>query len=280
MERAPARVTVRESTNSLGESVQRSERWQPTDAVFNVSPKELAPSPLDTVRARASTTAYEREEHAAALQRRVWIADLGDVTRAEVEALEVVHQDPGRISRDLVANGAATFTAADVYEWCAERVTADWLELSDFAQRSDPTIKLLSADTQTPLYTTLAHEALEAFVFDRATELAKQIDPLFDARALARAIADEESALGITFSEEQLAVCELLRYRFALVQGDAGTGKSTLMPFNVGIANSRIARSSASRRRNSRPRISARKPVSARLTRLALRCSRALAARI
>ena len=247
---------------------------------FNVSPKELAPSPLDTVRASASTTAYEREEHAAALQRRVWIADLGDVTRAEVEALEVVHHDPGRISRDLVANGAATFTAADVDEWCAERVTADWLDLSDFAQRSDPTIKLLSADTQTPLYTTLAHEALEAFVFDRATELAKQIDPLFDARALARAIADEESALGITFSEEQLAVCELLRYRFALVQGDAGTGKSTLMPFNVGIANSRIARSSASRRRNSRPRISARKPVSARLTRLALRCSRALAARI
>ena len=75
------------------------------------------------------------------------------------------------------------------------RVTADWLELSDFAQRSDPTVKLLGADTQTPLYTTLAHEALEASVFDRATELARQIDPLFDAGALARAIADEELAL-------------------------------------------------------------------------------------
>ena len=77
------------------------------------------------MRARASTTAYEREGHAAALQRCAWIADLGDVTRAELETLETVHHDPGRISRDFVTNGAATFTAVDVDEWCAERVTAD-----------------------------------------------------------------------------------------------------------------------------------------------------------
>ena len=200
MERAPDGVSDRESMTALEESAQRSPRWQPTDAVFNVLPQDLAPSPLDHVGARASTTAYEREEHAAALERRAWIADLGDVTRAEDEALETVRQDPGRISRDLVANGAATFTAADVDEWCAERVTADWLELSDFAQRSDPTIKMLSPDTETPLYTTLAHEALEASVFDRATALAQEVDPLFDSAALARAIDDEASALGITFS--------------------------------------------------------------------------------
>lgn len=229
MERAIDGVTVRESTNSLGESAQRFARWQPTDNVFHVRPEVLAPSSLDTIAAGATTTAYEREEHAAALRRRAWIADLGGVTRAEEEALETVRQDPGRISRDIVANGAATFTAADVDEWCAERVTADWLELSDFALRSDPTIQLLSADTQTPLYTTTAHRALEESVFTRATALAQQVDPLFDARALARAIADEESALGITFSSEQRAVCDLLKYRFALVQGDAGSGKSTLM---------------------------------------------------
>ena len=57
----------------------------------------------------------------------------------------------------------------------------DWLELSGLVQRSDPRIRLLSADTQTLLYSTLAHEALEASGFDRATELAKQGDRLFDA---------------------------------------------------------------------------------------------------
>ena len=146
------------------------------------------------------------------MQRRVWIADLGDVTRAEVKALEVVHHDPGRISRDLVANGAATFTAADVNEWCVERVTADWLDLSDFAQRSDPTIKLLSADTQTPLYTTLAHEALKASGFDRATELAKQGDRLFDASlSLVRSpTKNRRSELRLAKSSSRCVTCSVI----------------------------------------------------------------------
>ena len=65
-------------------------------------------------------------------------------------------------------------------------------------------------------------------------------------------IADEESALGVTFSEEQLAVCDLLGYRYVLVQGDAGTGKSTLMAVQrryceltnreiIGFATSQVA---------------------------------------
>ena len=65
-------------------------------------------------------------------------------------------------------------------------------------------------------------------------------------------IADEESALGVTFSEEQLAVCDLLGYRYVLVQGDAGTGKSTLIAVQrryceftnreiVGFATSQVA---------------------------------------
>jgi hypothetical protein len=70
---------------------------------------------------------------------------------------------------------------------------------------------------------------LEQQVLDLATSLAKERDPLFNREALDQAICAEEKALGIAFSTEQLKVFDLLEYRFGVVQGDAGTGKSTLM---------------------------------------------------
>ncbi len=70
---------------------------------------------------------------------------------------------------------------------------------------------------------------LEQRVFDRATRLAQQRDQLFDRAALERAIADEEQALGVTFTEQQRRVFDLLEFRFGLLQGDPGTAKSTTM---------------------------------------------------
>jgi len=229
MQRAPEGVVSREATDTLGDSIERVARWEPTGTVFELELDSLAPSPLDGVKQGGSTTEFERAAHAAALARRVWLGDVGGVDRSEAEVIEIVRADPGRVSRDILAAGAATFTAEDFDRWCSERVSGDWMEISNYAQRADETLEVLSPDSQTPLYSTKAQRALEASVLERATRLARQRDPLFDRAALTRAIGDEEQSLGISFSAEQLRVFDLLEYRFAMVQGDAGTGKSTLM---------------------------------------------------
>ncbi len=229
MEPAAEGTVARKSTDTLGEVTQRVARWRPTNTVFEIKPEWLAPSPLDGVNAGGSATAWERKALAAALERRAWLRDLGDVDRSEAEVVDVVRNDPARVSRDILAGGAATFSAEDFDRWCSERVSADWMGLSDYAQREDATLEVLSPDSALPLYSTKAQRALEASVLERATRLAQERDPLFDRPALLRAIADEERSLGIAFSAEQLRVFDLLEYRFAVVQGDAGTGKSTLM---------------------------------------------------
>ena len=229
MQRAPEGVVSRETTDTLGDTFGRVARWEATDTVFELDPAWLAPSPLDGVKPGGSTTEFERAAHSAALERRAWLGDVGDVDRSEAEVVDLVRADPGRVSRDILSGGAATFTAEDFDRWCSERVSGEWMEISDYAQREDVTLEMLSADTQTPLYSTKAQRALEQSVLDRATRLSRERDPLFDRAALTRAIGDEERSLGIAFSAEQLRVFDLLEYRFAIVQGDAGTGKSTLM---------------------------------------------------
>jgi len=229
MERAPEGKVAREEPNTLGESTQRLATWQATDNVFELQPELLAPSPLDGLKPGGMTTEFERNQHVVALDRRAWLRDLGDVDRSEAEVVALVRADPGRISRDILAGGAATFSAEDFDRWCSERVSGDWLGISNYAQREDPTLEVLSADSELPLYSTKTQRALEASVLERATRLAQERDPLFNREALMQAIGDEEKSLGIAFSAEQLRVFDLLEYRFAVVQGDAGTGKSTLM---------------------------------------------------
>jgi hypothetical protein len=234
MERAPEGTVAREEVDSFGELTPRFARWQPTNTVFSLDAKLLAPSPNDgqgvTPKPEgAEATPREQREHAGALQHRAWLSQLGDVEQSEVEIREVVQSDPGRVSRDIVASGRAVFSAEDIDRWCGERISADWLAVSNEVQRRDTELELLSPDANLPLYTTKAQRTLEQAVLDCATRLAKERDPFFDRDALNRAIRDEEQALGIAFSAEQLAVFDLLEYRFAVVQGDAGTGKSTLM---------------------------------------------------
>jgi hypothetical protein len=225
MERAPEGTVAREEADSFGERTPRFARWQPTNTVFSLDAELLAPSPPEG----SEATPREQREHAAALQHRAWLAQLGDVEQSEVEIRKVVQSDPGRVSRDIVAGGRAVFSAEDIDRWCGERISADWLAVSNEVQRRDTELELLSPDANLPLYTTKAQRTLEQAVLDCATRLAKERDPFFDRDALDRAICEEEKALGIAFSAEQLAVFDLLEYRFAVVQGDAGTGKSTLM---------------------------------------------------
>jgi len=103
MEPAPDGTVARDGVDSLGESTQRLARWQPTATVFELDVAALAPSPLDGIAPGGSTTDHERTQHAAALQRRAWLQDLGDVDRSEAEVAELVRADPGRVSGDLIA---------------------------------------------------------------------------------------------------------------------------------------------------------------------------------
>jgi len=230
MERAPEKTVARIEVDTLGDKRERYARWQPTETIFDLPLEQLAPSPLDGRGADdAQATRYEVRQDAAACKQRAWLADLGDVDRSEAEILELIQADPGRISREIVAGGAATFTADDFDRWCSERVSGDWVELSNLAQRTDTTLEVLSADPNQPLYSTKAQRELERDVLDRASRLGREVDPLFDRAALTQAIREEEAAIGISFSPEQLRVFDLLERRFSVVQGDAGTGKSTLM---------------------------------------------------
>jgi hypothetical protein len=231
MERAPEGTITRQAMDSFGEMTPRYAKWTATDTVFPLDVKLLAPSPLETMETGRKTSQFEEKEHLAAITRRDWLSKLGTVEQSEAEVRAVVQADPGRVSRDIVASGRAVFSAEDIDRWTGERVSGDCLAISNSIQRRDKGLKVLSPDANHPLYTTNTQKELEQKVVNLATRLAKAKDPLFDRAKLDQAIKEEEKALGpnVQFSPEQLKVFDLLEYRFGMVQGDAGSGKTTLM---------------------------------------------------
>jgi hypothetical protein len=229
MERASEGTVIRQEVDSLGDVTERFARWRPTDTVFSISAEQLAPSPFDGTPDGKASSKRDQEAHGTAIRHRTWLSNLGSVDQSEDEVRAVLQADPGRVARDERADGHAVLTAENFDRWCGERLSVDWLEISNSVQLRDTELEILSPDAELPLYTTRAHLVLEQQVLDLATSLAKERDPLFNREALDQAIRAEEKALGIAFSTEQLKVFDLLEYRFGVVQGDAGTGKSTLM---------------------------------------------------
>jgi hypothetical protein len=232
MERAEEGTVERESTDSLGDTVQRVARWTPSDVVFDVPLRQLAPGPLD---AGESRTHDERLRQATALARRAWLADLGDVERSEREIEELLERDPGRASRDIVASGDALFTVEDVDRWTCSRLSDGGPEWSDRILREDSTLVVRSADTEHPLLTTKAQLDHERHVFGGASKVTQERNPLFDRAKLERAFADieaeESKAQGkeFRFTTEQRAVLDVLESRYGTCNGVAGAGKSKLM---------------------------------------------------
>ena len=229
MERAPEDTVTRKEVDSFGEVTLRSAKWVPTQIVFSLDAALLAPSTVDSVEKGQKIHEWEMEQHKAVMGRREWLSKLGNIEQSEEEVRKIVAENPGRVTRDLVAGGKAILTAEDYDRWTGERVTGDWLDLSNSIQRRDTEIVVLSPDANSPLYTSKTQKALENEVVELATRLAKAKDPLFDRAKLDQAIREESEAQNLKFSPEQLRVFDLLEYRFGVVQGDAGSGKSTLM---------------------------------------------------
>lgn len=226
MNRAEKGTIQRTGIDQFGSPTTRVARWTPSDDVFEIAPEEIAPGPLDD----GSLGTYdERQQHSRAVARRAWLADLGDVERAEREVEELLRFDPGRPVRDIIAGGKATFGSEEINAWTCSLMSVDGPEWAEYVVQHDPNLIARSADTKHPLLTTKAQLEIEQRVFVRAGALAAQRDPLFNREALERAIADEEKTLGLTFSDQQRRVFDLLEYRFGVLQGDPGTAKSTIM---------------------------------------------------
>ncbi|MHB8355390.1 MAG: AAA family ATPase [Vulcanimicrobiaceae bacterium] len=149
---------------------------------------------------------------------------------AETEFAQRVWTDASYVSRQLVADGQAVFSREDVDRYLAARVTdpAMVVALSERVEQHDDTLRVLSPDTANPLYTTAAHLALADEVAEMARGLACK-DKKFDRQSLEGAVEAFTATRGYGPSPEQRAVLDGLRRRLVWVQGEAGSGKTTVM---------------------------------------------------
>lgn len=90
-------------------------------------------------------------------------------------------------------------------------------------------LRIVSADTHTPLYAYAPQAAIEDRLAEHARILAHTSDAGFDRRALDAAIAIVERELGSKLSDEQRALVERLDRGLVVGEGDPGTGKTVAM---------------------------------------------------
>jgi hypothetical protein len=215
----------RERENEHGEVETIPLKGESSDVVLPVDLDWIAPDPLAGLE---GGTKYERERQAAAKHHRAWLSDLGSVERSEVELVEKIKADPGRVTRDVVASGEAVFDSSDLDRWIADRITdSDQIRaLSDFVVKADKELVGLSLNAAHPLWTTRKQKALEEDVSARAARLAQSPDGRYEKAALDRMVAKAQEANGFAFSAEQMRVYGALDKRLVVVQGDAGSGKT------------------------------------------------------
>jgi hypothetical protein len=164
-------------------------------------------------------------------QRQSFVEKFVDAPAAEENFIVQIKHDPGLVSREIVNGGEAVFSRADIDRFLGARISdaTTLAEVSQIAEMRDGSLRMLSADTEHPLYTTAAQQTLEERVVAKAAALAKERDPGWNQPAMDRAISDFERERGISISEEQRKVLYGLDHRLSWVGGDGGSGKTTLM---------------------------------------------------
>jgi hypothetical protein len=82
---------------------------------------------------------------------------------AEMQFITQVKDDPSLVSRELVAGGMGVFTRDDLFGFIAGRVSdpAEVTSLVGHVEKTDNTLRMLSADTAAPLFTTASLLELE-----------------------------------------------------------------------------------------------------------------------
>lgn len=173
--------------------------------------------------------------------REQFLQTLSNVEQSETEFAQQVRADVSLVSRELRANGHATFTRAEIDEFISSRITdVDVaLELADYIENNDPELVMISADTENPLYSTRAQTEMETATLALAEQRVRA-DVAFDANALVRAKARlveqkraEQIARGdrptFALTQEQDALLDGVKHGLSWCNGDAGTGKTTAM---------------------------------------------------
>ncbi|TAM90896.1 hypothetical protein EPN42_05195 [bacterium] len=154
-----------------------------------------------------------------------------DPEQAEDALVRRIEADPSVVSRRL-AQDVSTFDREDIDHWLSARLTdaGEVERLSQHVERKDTTLRMVAVDPQHPLYTTAEIQGIEAGLADDARALAVREDTAWSPRDMAEAISRAEEERGIHFSDEQRTALGLLgQGRLAVVQGDPGTGKTTIM---------------------------------------------------
>jgi ATP-dependent exoDNAse (exonuclease V) alpha subunit len=234
MERAEKGSVRSAWTDSFGIAHERMARWTPTDTLIPLDEKRIARSPLDAYSGKTLPTPLLQQLHSQALERRKFLQSVGTQEAAEAEYRRVIREDPGRVTRDIVhGQGQANFTADDVDTLLATHITEGWSDETDRVLREDKTVRVLSADTQSPLYTIETQRDISAKFDTLLRELLTEKDPLFDRAALDEAIRRVETRRRaenpeFAFTAQQLKALDSLENRVAVWAGDAGTGKTVL----------------------------------------------------
>lgn len=158
--------------------------------------------------------------------------DLADLnayrTSAEAEAdlIAAIEADPNLPARRIGAE-KSTFDRNDYVRYLDDRLSdvATVESLADFVERR-ANVRVVSADTRTPLYAYEPQALIEDRLAETARTLANAKDARFDSKHLDKAVAKVERDLNGRLSDEQRAILSHLDRRMLVAEGDPGTGKT------------------------------------------------------
>ena len=115
----------------------------------------------------------DEESQPGAREQIAFLRSLCDVDEAERQFVSQVKSDPSLISRELVAGGFGVFTRDDLFGFIGRRVSDpdEVTSLVGHVEKTDNTLRMVSADTAAPLFTTVSQLKLEQRVREQAVEL-------------------------------------------------------------------------------------------------------------
>jgi len=234
MERAPKGMVQKTWVDSFGNERSISKRWIPTKTLITIDEKRIARSQLDNRTSKSNIHPVAEKMHEKALKKLAFLLNMGTAEEAEVEYRKVITVDPGRVTRDIVyGQGLAHFTSDDVDTAIAAHITEGWSDETERVLREDPTVRILSADTSSPLYTVKTQQDISAKFDSLLRQLLAEKDPFFDRSALDEAIRrveirEREKNPSFAFTPEQLTALNSLENRITVWMGEAGSGKTIL----------------------------------------------------
>lgn len=158
--------------------------------------------------------------------------DLVSIEKSEADFIDEVRANPSLVSKAIVeleGEGVISREHVDAYLYARITDVTEAVELSDYVLANDDEVRMVAADTTTPVYVRRDFEALQRDT-ERNMRALSKADERFDASALERAMVAFEKESGYSLSIEQKTLVEKsAKYGFSWANGEAGAGKTTSM---------------------------------------------------